>query len=148
MSLYSILSGKFTLYSSIVKSAGFSLSFGIFPSTSCVLITYRFHLLFYLQYYVWYFIFEAYFLYINMSTYKNYLTYKRTWTVYLMIIFELKNDLRALGVHLDFYKSILFFRVLSELLDIFHCFKKFKVVFKIWAIKVGDLNRFLMEGAN
>ena len=48
----------------------------------------------------------------------------------------------------DFYKLILFCRVLFELSEILNCLKKFKVVFEIWAIKVGDRNRFLMEGAN
>ena len=52
------------------------------------------------------------------------------------------------GVHLDFYQLILFYRVLSELSDIFNRLKKIKVIFEIWAIKVGDLNRFLIEGAN
>ena len=32
--------------------------------------------------------------------------------------------------------------------DIFNCSKKFIAVFEIQAIKVGDLNWFLMEGAN
>ena len=50
------------------------------------------------------------------------------------------------GDHLDFYKLILFYRVLSELSDIFNHLKKFKVIKR--AIKVGDLNKFLMEGTN
>ena len=35
------------------------------------------------------------------------------------------------GVHLDFYKLILFYRVLSEQSDIFNRLKKFKVTFDI-----------------
>ena len=52
------------------------------------------------------------------------------------------------GVHLDFHKLILFYRVLSELSDIFNSLKKFKVIFEMYAIKVSNLNRFLMEGVN
>ena len=46
------------------------------------------------------------------------------------------------GFHIDFYELILFYRVLNELSDIFSRLKKFKVIFEIWVIKVGDLNRF------
>ena len=52
------------------------------------------------------------------------------------------------GVHLDFYKLILFYRVLSELSDIFNRLKKFKVTFEIYSDQVRDRNRFLMKGAN
>ena len=34
------------------------------------------------------------------------------------------------GVHLDFYKLILFYRVLSELSDVFNRLKKLKVFFE------------------
>ena len=39
------------------------------------------------------------------------------------------NGLKGIGVRLDFYKLILFYRDSSELSDIFNCLKKSKVTF-------------------
>ena len=64
-----------------------------------------------------------------------------------MIILEYVKGIGG-GIHFDFYKLILFYRVLSELSDIFNRLKKFKVFFEICAVKVGDLNRVLIEDAN
>ena len=45
--------------------------------------------------------------------------------------------------------EIYFLRVLCELLDTFNPLKKYEVIFEIYAIKVDDLNRFLLiEGTN
>ena len=55
-------------------------------------------------------------------------------------------DSQHFWVHLGFNKLILFDKVLSELSEIFERLKKFEVIFEIWAIKVGDLNRFQWKG--
>ena len=46
-------------------------------------------------------------------------------TVFKLVLFKGHR-----GVHLDFYRLILFYRVLSELSDIFNHLKKFKVIFE------------------
>ena len=57
--------------------------------------------------------------------------------------------IKGLGmIHLNFYILILFYRVLSELSEIFNDLRNFKVIFEIYTIKIGDLNKLLMEGAN
>ena len=47
-----------------------------------------------------------------------------------------------------FKKKILFSKVLFELSDTFYRLTKFKVTFGIEAIRVGELNRLLIEGPN
>ena len=45
-----------------------------------------------------------------------------------------------------FYLMILFYRGFTKLQVVFYCFKKLKLVFEIWPVKVSANNRFLMAG--
>ena len=52
------------------------------------------------------------------------------------------------GLNHVFYKWILFYRVFNILQVAFYRFKKFKLFFEIWPVKVGLYNRYLIGREN